>query len=153
MRSFLFLVLTSFISFAGIGQNGQDEDAVRKVVIAFQEDFNEGSFVNAPNYTTTDWEHVNPFGGITKGRDEVLKEVRQVHQTFLKGVTTTIESMTIRFLTADVAIANVIHKGSPFKTPDGVTHENQRSFKTYIIVKQKDKWLLTHDQATLIGAP
>lgn len=150
MRSFLLLI-ASFITFAGFGQNYQDEDAVRKIVVAFQEDFNEGSFKNAYDYTTTEWEHVNPLGGITKGREEVLKEVRQVHQTFLKGVTTTIESMTIRFLTADVAIANVIHKGSSFETPDGVKHENPMSFKTYIIVKQKNKWLLTHDQATAIG--
>jgi len=150
MRNFLLVMLISSISFDCLGQNAQDEDSVKKVVMAFQEDFNEGSFKNAYNYTTTDWEHINPFGGITKGRDETLKDVRQVHQTFLKGVTTTIESMTIRFITADVVIANVIEKGSPFETPDGVKHENPRSFKTYIIVRQKGKWLLTHDQATII---
>jgi ketosteroid isomerase-like protein len=150
MRSFLFVVVTSFISFTGVGQNAQDVDSVKKVVLAFQEDFNEGSFKNAHNYTTIDWEHINPSGGSTKGRDETLTEVRQVHQTFLKGVTTTIESMTIRFVTTDVAIANVIHKGSAFETPDGVKHENPRSFKTYTIIRQKGKWLLTHDQATSI---
>ena len=153
MRRYPFLILASVISFTSIGQTAQDEDAVRKVVIAFQEDFNEGSFKNASNYTTTDWEHVNPFGGITKGREEVLKEVRQVHQTFLKGVTITIESIMIRFITDDVAIADVIHKGSAFESPDGVKHENPRSFKTYIIIKQKGKWQLTHDQATAIATP
>ena len=151
MKSILFLVLTSFISFASSGQNSQVEDSVKKVVLAFQEDFNEGNFKNANNYTTTDWEHINPTGGITKGRDEVLKEVRQVHQTFLKGATITMESITIRFIDDNVAIANVVWKGSGFETPDGVKHENPRSFNTYIIVRQKGKWLLTHDQATIIG--
>ena len=150
MKRYILGLLTSLISFSGVCQNAQ-EDSIRKVVIAFQQDFNEGSFKNADNYTTADWEHVNPTGGITKGRDEVLKEVRQVHQTFLKGVTITLESMTIRFIADDVAIANVTQKGSTFETPDGVKHDNPRSFNTYIIVRQKGKWLLTHDQSTPIN--
>ncbi len=149
----LLLALTSCISIACMGQLSQDEDSVRKVVIAFQQDFNDGGFKNAVNYTTSDWEHINPFGGITSGRDEVLKEVRTVHQTFLKGVTTTIESMTVRFLTPDVAIANVIHKGSAIEISSDVKYQNPKSFKTYIIIKKKGKWLLTHDQATIIKEP
>jgi uncharacterized protein (TIGR02246 family) len=151
MKPFLLLITTSFISLASIGQNSQDEQLVKKVVIAFQEDFNDGSFKNAPSYTTIDWEHLDPGGGITKGRDEVLKVVRSVHQTFLKGVSITIESMTIRFITPDVAIVAVIHKISTYELPSGVKHENERELKTYVIVKQKGKWLLTHDQNTTIA--
>ena len=151
MKIFPFLMIASFLSFVSIGQNPQDTKLVRKVVIAFQEDFNDGSFKNAPSYTTIDWEHINPGGGITKGRDEVLKEVRSVHQTFLKGVSITIESMTIRFITPDVAIADVIHKISTYELPAGVKHENERELKTYIVVKKKGKWLLTLDQNTTIA--
>jgi uncharacterized protein (TIGR02246 family) len=147
----LSLSLMLLASFNCSAQKGQDEELVKKVVISFQDDFNEGSFKNADNYTTADWEHVNPFGGVTKSREEVLKEVRQVHQTFLKGVSTTIEKMTIRFITDDVAIADVIHKGSDFQTPDNIKRESPRLFKTYVMVKQKGKWLLTHDHATIIS--
>jgi len=140
----------SYISFVSRGQNPQDEELVKKVVLAFQEDFNEGSFKNAASYTTDDWEHLNPNGGVLKGRDAVVKRVREVHQTFLKGVTMSIESMSIRFITPDVAIANVIHKMNDYETPNGVKHENERRLKTYIVVKQKEKWLLTHDQNTNI---
>jgi len=44
----------------------------------------------------------------------------QVHQTFLKGTTDTIEDMDIRFATTDVAVATVISVMSPFTSPDGV---------------------------------
>jgi uncharacterized protein (TIGR02246 family) len=151
MNTFLSLMLLNFISFACFGQSSQDTQSVKKVILLFQEDFNDGSFKNAPTYTTNDWEHINPGGGIDKGRDEVLKTVRSVHQTFLKGVSMTIDSMTIRFITPDVAIADVFHKLSIYELPAGVKHENEREIKTYVIVKQKGKWLLTHDHNTTIG--
>jgi len=151
MKPFLFLLLTSFISIASTGQSPKDEESVKRVINAFQDDFNDGSFKNAPSYTTSDWEHLNPGGGITKGRDDVLTEVRGVHQSFLKGVSMTIQSISIRFITPDVAIADVIHKISDYEFPVGVKHKNELNLKTYVVVKQKGKWLLTHDQNTTVA--
>ena len=140
----------SSLSFVGKGQSSQDKEAIKKVVIAFQDDFNEGTFKNAEAYSTSDWRHINPGGGIDKGRDSVLITVRAVHKTFLKGVTMQIESMDIRFLTADAAIADVIHKVDTYTTPDGVRHENERHIKTYVVVKKKGRWLLAQDHNTVI---
>ena len=61
-----------------------------------------------------------------------------------------IESMDIRFLTADAAIADVIHKVDTYTTPDGVRHENERHIKTYVVVKKKGRWLLAQDHNTVI---
>lgn len=68
MKPFVFLLLTSFVSIVSMGQSSKDEELVKKVINAFQDDFNDGSFKNAASYTTSDWEHLNPGGGITKGR-------------------------------------------------------------------------------------
>jgi hypothetical protein len=76
MKPLLYLI--AFWPIAVSGQNQSDEQLVKGVVIAFQKDFNDGSFKDAINYTTEDWEHLNPFGGITKGRNEVLKEFRLI---------------------------------------------------------------------------
>ncbi len=89
------------------------------------------------------------MGGVDKGHDEVLKTVRSVHQSFLKGVMMTVDTMSIRFITPDVAIADVIHKISTYTTPDGKKHENERQIKTYVVVKKMGKWLLTHDHNTI----
>lgn len=150
MKALLLLAGFGFLAFTSKGQSSTDTAAVKQVVMAFQEDFNEGSFKNAPSYSTPDWEHINPGGGIDKGRDNVLKVVRDVHQTFLKGVTMRMESMNIRFITPGVAIADVIHLMDTYTTPDGVKHENERHIKTYVVVKQNGKWLLTHDHNTVI---
>ena len=150
MRVFFILITMSLLSFVGKGQSSQDKEAIKKVVNAFQEDFNEGGFKNAEFYSTSDWRHINPGGGIDKGRDSVLITVRAVHQTFLKGVTMRIESMDIRFLTPDVAIADVIHIVDNYTTPDGIKHENERHIKTYVVVKKKGKWLLAQDHNTII---
>lgn len=150
MKYLFILMAMSFVSFVGNGQNSGDEEAIKKVVNAFQEDFNEGSFKNAVAYSTSDWRHINPGGGIDKGRDSVLITVRAVHQGFLRGVNMQIESMEIRFLTPDVAIADVIHKFSKYTTPDGIKHENERQIKTYVVVKKKGRWLIAQDQHTII---
>lgn len=150
MKILLLSVVASFLMPAAFPQSEQDKEAIRKVIVAFQDDFNDGGFKNANDYSTEDWEHINPLGGIDKGRENVLKVVRDVHQAFLKGVTMTIENMSMRFITPDVALADVIHKVSTYTTPDGTKHENERHIKTYVLVKKKGKWLLTHDHNTII---
>ena len=152
MKSYLLIFLTIFLSDTSFGQNPQDEQLVKNVVLAYQNDYNDGTFKNVESYTTKEWEHINPIGGITKGRDEVMKELRPLCQTTLKGVTLTVESITIQFLSPTVAIANVVHKSSDYEFPSGVKHQNERHMKTYIIVKKQNKWLLTLDQNTIIVA-
>ncbi|MGE5520461.1 MAG: YybH family protein [Candidatus Dadabacteria bacterium] len=149
MKYLLLFALACITSVLSMAQSGQDRDAVKKVIIAFQDDFNNGSF-HSSAYTTNDWVHINPGGGMTRGRDAVLKEVKEVHQTFLKGVTMTIDSMIIRFITPTVAVANVINKMSHYELPAGVSHDNERQIKTYIIVKHKNSWLLSHDHNTVV---
>ena len=61
------------------------------------------------------------------------------------------ESIAIRFITNTVAIADAVHKIDTYTTPNGKQHVNERHIKTYVIVKQKGKWLLTQDQNTIIA--
>jgi uncharacterized protein (TIGR02246 family) len=152
MKHYLLIFSTLFLSSASYAQNSQDEQLVKNVVLAYQDDYNDGSFKNVASYSTKDWEHVNPVGGMTKGRDEVMKELRPLCQTILKGVTLQVESITVRFLSPTVALANVVHTCSDYEFPPGVKHQNERHMKTYIIVKKQNKWLLTLDQNTIIVA-
>jgi uncharacterized protein (TIGR02246 family) len=150
MKNVLTCLSITFLFLTCSPQNDQNKDAIKKVVIAFQDDFNDGRFKHAPSYSTPDWVHINPGGGITRGHDSVLKEVRAVHQSFLKGVTMRIEDMDIRFVNPAVAIANVIHRINTYVSPDGVRHENEKQAKSYIIVKRQGKWFLVQDQNTIV---
>src|SRR5262249_48863802 len=79
-----------------------DRDAaVRTTIQAFYKAFDDG-FTGPADYATEDWNHINPYGGRDRGREATLKDVRAVHQSFLKGTTDTIENMDIRFAGGDV---------------------------------------------------
>src|SRR5437762_8639167 len=133
----LLLLAAGRLCFIAVARGSDDEQLVREVVKSFVTDYNNGDFKNAPSYTTNDWLHINPGGGITRGRDEVLKEVRAIHKTMLKGVSITTEGMTVHFVTHDVALVNAIHKSNSYVTPeDGVKHENERQMKTMVLEKR-----------------
>lgn len=150
MKIFLIILIISLCLQSTYAQSKKDVQDIRKTIILFQEDFNEGSFRNSKEYTTNDWIHINPGGGISVSRDSVLKEVRNIHQTALKGMSMTISNSKIKFVAPGIAIANVVHNISIYEMPKGVIHENERQRKTYLFIKRKGKWLLTLDQNTII---
>jgi uncharacterized protein (TIGR02246 family) len=128
----------------------EDEAQVRQSVAAFYKAFNSHSFDRAPEFTTDDWNHINPNGGWTRGRDAVLAELKRVHSSFLKDVSDTIESMSVRFASDDVAVAIVTSRVSTYYMPAGTKHENERQFRCFIVVRRAGRWLIMQDQNTVI---
>lgn len=148
----LLAAVVSLLFIAGVsGQVPGRERQVRKAVQSFYDAFNAHGFERAAEYTTEDWNHVNPFGGVTRGREATLKDLNAVHATFLKGVSDTIEDMSVRFATRDVAVVNVISRMSTYTTPDGIKRENERHFRTFVVVKRGGRWLIMQDQNTTIA--
>lgn len=149
------LLLCAVISLCFVGnvfaQKSSNETRVRKAVEAFYAAFSSDDFGRAAEYTTEDWNHINPLGGWTRGRQAVLKELEEVHSTFLKGVSDTPEEMSVPFATPEVAVVTVPSRTSAFTTPDGVKHENQRQIRTFVVVKRGGRWLIMQDQNTFSG--
>jgi len=145
----VFLLGLSLCS-TGLARRQGDEAAARKPVEAFYAAFNEG-FTGAADFATEDWAHINPNGGWTRGRETVLKEVRDAHATFLKGVTEAIAQMEVRFASPDVAVVTVTSTMSTF-TMSGVKRENQQNIRTFVVVKRKGRWLVMQDQNTFIAS-
>jgi uncharacterized protein (TIGR02246 family) len=130
-----------------------DEEAeVRATIQTFYKNFNDG-FTAPADYATEDWNHINPTGGRTQGREAVLNRVREVHQTFLKGAKETIENMDVRFAGNSVAVGTVTSVSSPFVSPGGTKHDVQHGIRTFVIVKRGDRWLIMQDHSTTITAP
>jgi uncharacterized protein (TIGR02246 family) len=123
--------------------------AVRRTIERFYAAFNAHGFDRAPEFTTDDWVHINPSGGVTRGRATVLAELREVHGSFLKGVTDTPDSVEVRFATPSVAIATVPSRMSPFVTPDGVRHEHELQVRTFVVVRKPGGWRIMQDQNTV----
>lgn len=134
-----------------VSQTSSQEKKVRQAVQSFYDAFNSHGFDRASEFTTEDWNHINPFGGRTRGRAATLKDLHAVHSTFLKGVSDTIEEMDVRFATRDVAVVTVISRTSTFTTPDGVRHENERHLRTFVVVRRHGRWLIMQDQNTIVA--
>lgn len=160
-RSFVHLCLLTLLGASAIVMLGafqapatptirpsQAEVDVRKSVEAFYDAYNAHEFEKLAEFTTEDWTHITPSGMVRRGRSEVLAALKQVHSTFLKGVTDTPEEISVRFATADVAIVTVRSRTTTFTTPDGVTHENEGRIRTFVIVKRANWWLIMQDQNT-----
>lgn len=146
----LLAIVISLCSVSGVlGQTSGEEQQVRRAVQSFYDAFNSHDFQRVPEFTTEDWTHINPLGGWTRGRKAVVEELKEVHSTFLKGVTDTVEEISIRFATPDVAVVTVPSKVTTYTTPDGVKHENERQIRSFVVVKRGGKWLIMQDQNTI----
>lgn len=144
------LIVITLISLAPAPLRAADKEAeVRSTIEAFYKAFNDG-FTKPADYAAEDWNHIDPLGGRHRGREAVLKAVREVHQSFLKGATDTIESMDIRFATPDVAVGTVVSLGSAVTTPDGVKHGPGRAIRTFVVVRRDGRWLIMQDHNTFI---
>lgn len=149
MKLLLAVVISLYLVSGVLAQTSGEEAQARRAVQSFYDSFNSHDFSRVPEFTTEDWTHINPLGGWTRGRKAVLKELEEVHSTFLKGVTDTVEEMSVRFATPDVAVVTVPSKVSTYTTPDGVKHENERAIRTFVVVKRGGKWLIMQDQNTI----
>lgn len=148
MTLILSAAISSIVVMGLQAQTARPEAEVRTAVQSFYDAFNSHQFDRVPEFTTEDWTHINPMGGWTRGRDAVLKELKEVHSTFLKGVTDRPEEMEVRFATTNVAIVTVPSKMSPHTTPDGVRRENQQQIRTFVVVQRGERWLIMQDQNT-----
>jgi uncharacterized protein (TIGR02246 family) len=149
------LVVLTVLPFAASfsAQPRGPETQVRQAVHAFYTAFNSpDGFERAAEFSTEDWNHINPFGGRTNGRVAVLKEVLEVHRTFLKGVTDTVTQMDVRMASPDVAVATVTSDLSPFTGPDGARHADNHQIRTFVVVKRGARWLIMQDHNTFVTA-
>ena len=125
-----------------------EEKPVRETVQRFYDTFNSHDWAKLAEFTTEDFTHINTGGGWTRGREAVLKLLKQAHPTFLKDVQDIADEdkTEVRFATPDVAVVTVPStvKGT-FTTPDGKKHENERQIRTFVVVRRRGKWLIMQD--------
>ena len=153
MKSLIVAFVVLVMPVAVPAQTPSSETSVRHTVQAFYAAFNSHGFSHAADFTTDDWSHINPYGGRTHGRAEVLKELHQVHGSFLSGVSDNIEKLDVRFASKDAAVATVVSRMSTFTSPDGVRHSNEQHIRTFVLTRRGTRWLIMQDQNTVVMPP
>jgi uncharacterized protein (TIGR02246 family) len=150
------MFVTCFLAFSFLFSYSQtDEESVKGQVTRLVSDWNSHKFENMDSYTTEDVEWVNIIGIWWKGRTEVKEGHQRNFNAIFKGVEFKQKSLKIRFLTSDVAIANLICHVGEFFPPDGVDHGNNKmpaadDLLTLVYIKKNGKWLLSAGQNTVI---
>src|SRR5437764_16247 len=102
------MLVAAFSALMLTAQHGlcaDDEAKVRTAIQSFYKAFDEG-FTGRIDFAAADWNHINPNGGRTRGRDATLQEIRTVHQSFLKGTSERSEDRDGRFASPTVVIGS-----------------------------------------------
>ncbi|HET8650423.1 MAG TPA: SgcJ/EcaC family oxidoreductase [Gemmatimonadales bacterium] len=150
MRSLVLAAALALTAAPLSAQTADADSAVRHAVQAFYDAFNSHHFDRAADFTTDDWNHINPYGGRTRGRAAVLAELREVHSTFLRNVSDSVRQMDVRFASPEVAVATVVSQVSAMTTPDGVNHPSERQIRTFVVVRRGSRWLVMQDHNTIV---
>lgn len=137
----------------------EDEAAINKQVDAIIYSWNNHNYDDLKNYATEDTDWVNVVGMWWKGRKESQYAHQFYHNSFFKGSTCEKESVAIRFVTQDVAIAHVVwhfYGGAPLPdgTPPKTRDDPYVDLATLVFVRQNRNWLMTagHNVHTDKGA-
>ncbi|HTU23478.1 MAG TPA: SgcJ/EcaC family oxidoreductase [Gemmataceae bacterium] len=137
----LFALMACVVAGPGVGQQSRgdaaDKEAIAQSAEAFIEAFNKGDAKALAAFWTPDGDYTNQTGHLLKGREAIEKGFQDFF-TENKGLTLRIESHSLRFVTAEVAIEDgtsfVLHsEGSP----------PSRARYTIVHVKKDGKWLLS----------
>lgn len=137
----VFLLACGFV----FAQNrAKDEAAIKKQVDAMVYSWNHHNYDDMKNYTTENTDWVNVVGMWWRGRKESQYAHQEYHKTMFKTSVCKKKSVTVRFVTNDVAIVHVeweFSGGEPL--PDGTKPKTNDDLATLIFVKQAGNWLLT----------
>jgi len=151
MKTVVLMIISGIISVNASAQHDTELQSIRKLIGSFINDLNRGDFSSLPDYCTKEWIHINSYGGVNYGRDEGVQEIFQTYKTNLKDAKIAIDKMTVRMISQDAAIITVIHKIDSYTDTRAIKYSNQQQVKTFVVVKQADKWLLALDQSTVVA--
>jgi uncharacterized protein (TIGR02246 family) len=122
----------------------KDEAAINEQVDAIIYSWNNHNYDDLKTYATEDTDWVNVVGMWWKGRKASQIAHQIYHNTFLNGSVCEKESVAIRFITQDVAIAHVVwhfYGGAPLPdgTPPKTKDDPNVDLATLVFVKQMPK--------------
>lgn len=143
MKKLITTTVTLLICGLSFAQNRtKDEAAINKQVDAMIYSWNNHNYDDLKNYTTENTDWVNAVGMWWKGRKESQYAHQVYHNTMLKESVAKKQSVSIRFITKDVAIAHLFWHFSSFTDPAGKKWDASDGLATLVYVKQKGKWLM-----------
>jgi uncharacterized protein (TIGR02246 family) len=140
----ILLIAAMLLSLHLHAQNSdQNKTAIEAQIDAMIQSWNNHNYDDLGDYTTEDTDWVNVVGMWWKGRKESQYAHQVYHNDFLKQVVMQKQSVHIRFVTKDVAIAHLYWHYTSWIAPDGKKWGDRDSIATLVFINQKGKWLMS----------
>ena len=124
-------------------QQIKDETAITSQIDAMLYSWNHHNYDDLKNYTTENTDWVNGVGMWWKGRKASQYAHQVYHNGMFKESVVEKQSVHIRFITKDVAIAHLFWHFSAFTDPGGNKRGPDDCLATLVYVNEKGKWLMT----------
>src|SRR4051812_25395841 len=114
--------------------NSVDETAIRAVVSEFASTWNRHDMVGMHELDTEDVEWINVTGNHWRSKAVVYKGHDTIHRTIFANTKMSVESVLIRVIASDVAIAVAAMKFGPVIIPSGQEIPELKTRGSFILV-------------------
>jgi len=161
MKCYLLALLLAFSTMAH-AQTKADEAQIKSIIdefMIYDASTKTFDFSKLLARSTEDASWVNIVGMYWNGRENMRKAFDGMfnQRNLFKDVEFGRKNVTIRFITPDVAVANVVSHVGEFYPPDGVNRGTNvvpasDEMGTMVFVKRGGKWLFTAGQNTIVDA-
>lgn len=140
-------------SIAGAQQtgSGEDEAAIRKVIVEMTDAFNSHDGKAATRMYTADARLVTVRGDMMSGQAAIEKGLSGIFATRAKNATQRTLDVAVRFIRPDVALANVTNELSGLVAPDGRSLPAHQELSLRVFVKDAGIWQVAAFHNTMVA--
>ena len=131
--------------------NGDDEVAIKNVIVTMTEGFNKHDAEASTRMYQPDADFVSVRGEMGLGREAAEKTLRRIFETRAKTAALKTEEVQIRFIRPDVALAHVTNELSGLVAADGQNLPSHRELSLRVFVKDDGVWRLASFQNTMLN--
>jgi uncharacterized protein (TIGR02246 family) len=133
-----------------LADNGADEDAIRKVIVAMTEGFNRHDGGAASTMYLADATLVTVRGEVMHGQAAIERGLNAIFATRAKAASHRTLDVAIRFLRPDLALAHVTNELSGLVAPDGQPLPSHQELSLRVFINDGDGWKVAAFHNTMI---
>jgi uncharacterized protein (TIGR02246 family) len=142
------ILMVLFSNFALRAGADNEEEAVKAILIAFQQSWNQHDMETLASLFADDADFVNVLGMRWVGRAAIKDAHVQSHNTIFKNSQLTVNETIVRFLKPDVAVTRSFWSLVGHTAPTGEPGQPRKGIVTNVLVKQNEKWQIIVAQNT-----
>jgi len=128
--------------------SAQDVKAIEALVRERDQAWNRHDAREVASLFGPDIDFVDVNGNRFKGRDQYEEEIARLHATDAKQSVATTESIDVKFLAPDIAVARFRWRMTGWRTPDGKLRPPIGGIFIWVLRKRDSKWLIVAAQNT-----